>query len=296
MNDGIRRYRRADLVRRIHDTNPDIPVERVRQITAGQNNVVLVVNEAWIFRFPRTLEGARALAREAAVLPAMRGHLPVETPHPQVVHFPRGREFEWFMGYPMIPGRPLTRSLGMRLSAASLKTIAGQLADVLDSVHSHPITPILRATLDVEDPVSYWSDLFVRIERHLFPLMRPDARDGVALHFAHYLDWAGRRDISSSLVHGDFGGVNILLAKDRASVRAVIDWSSVAIGDPASDYAAASTIHPRMLEFMQSSHSAMASLLDRVAFYRGTFALQEALFGAEHDDAEALDAGLRPYV
>ena len=36
--------------------------------------------------------------------------------------------------------------------------------------------------------------------------------------------------------------------------------------------------------------------LGRVAFYRGTFALQEALFGVENGDEEAFRAGIAPYM
>ncbi|WP_237762871.1 hypothetical protein [Paenibacillus sp. A3] len=39
----------------------------------------------------------------------------------------------------------------------------------------------------------------------------------------------------------------------------------------------------------------MEGLLERVKFYQGTFALQEALFGLENDDPEAFHAGIEAY-
>lgn len=75
-----------------------------------------------------------------------------------------------------------------------------------------------------------------------------------------------------------------------------VDGGEVAIGDAAMDYAAASTLHPRMLELMHTSHPAIGPLLQRITFYRSAFALQETIFGAEHGDATALESGLREYV
>ena len=296
MTDAIRSYDRDNLIRRIRDTFPAIPINRVRRIADGQNNDVLVIDDAWVFRFPRTLEGARALAREVAVLHEIGANLPLTTPHPELVHTPDGGEAEWFAGYRRIPGRPLTRTRVQRLSPRDLSVLAGQLADFLATLHSEPLSPARRATLPLEDPFIVWSDMLARIERHLFPLMRKDARSAVQAHFSTFLASVGGETLPQALIHGDFGGTNLLLAENSPRVHAVIDWGSAAIGDPAVDYAAASTLHPDLLDLMERHNSAVSAFVDRVSFYTGTFALQEALFGAEHDDREALESGLSNYV
>lgn len=297
MNDMVRSYRRSDLVRRIADAKPDMPIKHVRRIPSGQNNEVLLINGTWIFRFPRTLQGSYALARETMVLCDLPNHrLTIETPRPAVVHFPENRESEWFMGYPLIAGRPLTRSRSIQLSHRNLKTIADQLTQILQTVHSLPISPELRQVLEVVDPVSYWSDMFDRIQRHLFPLMRPEAQGEVTRQFTYHFETSNSQTIPLTLIHGDFGGSNILMTPNSRGICAVIDWGSVAIGDPGIDYASASTIHPEMLANFQSNHPALSPLLDRATFYRATFALQEALYGLEHGDANALAASLSEYV
>jgi aminoglycoside 2''-phosphotransferase len=37
-------------------------------------------------------------------------------------------------------------------------------------------------------------------------------------------------------------------------------------------------------------------MLPRIRFYRGIFALEEALFGVENDDPQAFQAGMARYV
>ncbi len=269
-------------------------MDRIRRITQGQNNDVLVVNNTWIFRFARTASGAQSLIREATVLQHLHGYLPIVTPDPEV-HVPMDRHSEAFMAYRLIPGRPLTRSQVARMSTVRLKTMAGQLANILDSLHLCAIPQELLDILEV-NPVNAWSEMLARIQQHLFPLMRAEARNQVERNFIQFLKGSQSQTFPKALIHGDFGGSNILLAQDSPTVHAVIDWGSVAIGDPAVDYAAASTLDPRMMDLMSASHPFIAPLLDRVAFYRSTFALQEALFGAEHGDATSLANGLRQYV
>lgn len=294
MNDEIRSYRHEDFIARIAEIMPDLRVEQIRRITQGQNNDVLVVNNAWIFRFPRTSAAAQSLIREATVLNHLHGHLPITIPNPEFYSPAASRSGE-FMAYRLIPGRPLTRSQVARLSIDRLKIIADQLGGILGSLHSYAIPQEWRNTLQV-DPVHVWSDIFARIQHHLFPLMPTEARNQVERNFIQFLAGARSQTFPHVLIHGDFGGSNILLAKDSPTVHAVIDWGSVAIDDPAIDYAAASTLHPNMLDLMRASHPDITPWIDRISFYRSTFALQEALFGAEHGDATALESGLRQYV
>ena len=37
-------------------------------------------------------------------------------------------------------------------------------------------------------------------------------------------------------------------------------------------------------------------MLDRAHFYRGTYALSEALYGIKHDDREAFASGIAAYI
>lgn len=114
MNDEIRSYHHEDFIARIAEIMPDLRVEQIRRITQGQNNDVLVVNNAWIFRFPRTSAGAQSLIRKATVLNHLHSHLPIAIPNPEF-HGPAASRSGEFMAYRLIPGRPLTRSQVARL-------------------------------------------------------------------------------------------------------------------------------------------------------------------------------------
>ena len=98
------------------------------------------------------------------------------------------------------------------------------------------------------------------------------------------------------MIHGDFGAGNILVDESTGRAVVVIDFSSIALGDPAIDYAAISTVHSRVIELLTHRNPRVAQYTKRIAFYRGTFALQEALYGAVVGDDQALAEGLAEFV
>jgi aminoglycoside 2''-phosphotransferase len=143
-----------------------------------------------------------------------------------------------------------------------------------------------------------WEDLYRRIRVRLFPLMRPSAREEVAAHFESALSDRGFWVYDPALIHGDFGTSNILFDATEQRVSGVIDFGSAGIGDPANDIAALTSrnsLPEDVVPLMEPAYAGATRLLDRARFYRGTFALQYALFGAEMGDDGALRHGLARY-
>src|SRR5512138_1337800 len=116
---------------------PGIQIRSARMQTHdGENNDILVVNEELIFRFPRQQDILPAFQRERVLLLKLGKHLPLPIPQPI---YDSGAEDQFgkvFMGYPLLPGRPLTEAaLGGQGNDAVLQTIARQLADFLTALH-----------------------------------------------------------------------------------------------------------------------------------------------------------------
>lgn len=281
-------------VDRIRRHYPTFSVRSVRRLEAGQNNDLLVLNDAWVFRFPHHRLGAVNLQHEAGILRSLQGRLPLQIPQPEYVHVDSNAPSQSFMGYAQISGLPLTKAWVDALPFEDFRTLLGQLEDFLCSLHRQTVASEFSAALPTLDCKDYWAGVFKRIQRLLFDKMRPDARTWTAHHFEVFLRNA--ESIERVLIHGDFGGSNILVDGNTKRAVAVIDFDSIAIGDPAIDYAALSTIHPQTMKCIEQRHPQVADYTDRIVFYRGTFALQEALYGAEANDQRALWAGLQDFV
>ena len=281
-------------VDRIRRHYPTFPVRSVRRLEAGQNNDLLVLNDAWVFRFPHHRLGAVNLQNEAGILRSLQGRLPLQIPQPEYVYVDSNTPSQSFMGYAQISGIPLTKAWVDALPFEDCRTLLGQLEDFLCSLHRQTVASEFSAALPTLDCKDYWAGVFERIQRLLFDKMRPDARTWTAHHFEVFLQ--NTESIERVLIHGDFGGSNILIDGNTKRAVAIIDFDSIAFGDPAIDYAALSTIHPQAMKCIEQRHPQVADYTDRIAFYRGTFALQEALYGAEANDQRALWAGLQGFV
>ena len=82
----------------------------------------------------------------------------------------------------------------------------------------------------------------------------------------------------------------------RHALTGIIDFGSAGLDDPAVDFAAASTLGPDILTDSPPTYPEVQGALVRAAFYKGTFALQEVLFGIENDDDDAFHTAQRPIV
>lgn len=283
------------LTRRIQQKYPEFKVQAARLLASGQYNDAIVVNDNWVFRFPRHELGTKNLNTEFTVLQYLQGSLPLQIPSPTYVKIDLEKPVESFMGYPMITGMPLTRESAIEMNSDALMSLATKVNDFVQTLHGLHIPEEVEGVLKRVNTFAEWEELYERIQYHLFPHMRLDARMEVCHHFESFLNSPSVHTFRPTLIHGDIGAGNILLNGNHQAV-AVIDFGSVEIGDPASDYAAISTIHPDMLDLLVQRNPQVRQYKNRIQFYRGTFALQEALYGAEAGDAKAFRAGMENYI
>jgi len=279
---------------RINDCYPELGVTDLRIDESGQNNDVVVTDGKLVFRFPRHLAGIDVIEAETALLLVLNSRrLPLPIPEPVFRSFQPRQVGAPFMGSRLLPGEPMRAEL-LEDEDARLK-LAGQLATFLRSLHGVPLSvvPTGRAATDW---MAGWLNMYERVRNGLFPLMRLDAREAATHLFEDFLGDESNSSIGPVLIHGDFGGSNLLVEAASMKVTGIIDWGSAHVDDPAVDIAAASTIAEDLVEHFVPFYPAVGGMLSRVSFYRGTFALQEALFGVENHEEEALHRGLSRYV
>ncbi|MCC2670463.1 MAG: aminoglycoside phosphotransferase family protein, partial [Armatimonadetes bacterium] len=146
------------------------------------------------------------------------------------------------------------------------------------------------------DTADQWRELFGEIRSHLYPHMRHDAREEVFRLFTGFLDDPRLHSFIPALRHGDFGAGNILFDASNRAITGIIDFSGAAIGDPAVDFAALLCYGDDFTLQVAEVYPEAEPLLQRAHFYVGTFALQEALHGLRHGDAEAFQSGMASYA
>ncbi len=288
--------RRSNYIASIHAAYPALRIERMRLNDEGQYNDILIVNDDLIFRFPRHDAGIEQLEREIALLDRLRPALPLPIPEPIYCCLTPRAVGQVFAGYRMLPGEPLWRETTATIADPAItQRLAMQLAAFLRNLHDIPASHVANL-LPPTDWRQLWDDLEGEIHSALFPHLPEGARERIAARFAAFRDDPANFAFTPTVIHGDFGSGNLLWDAHTGVMTAVIDFGSVAIGDPALDVAALLTYGESFVQRGFAAYPAMEAMLPRARFYLGTFPLQEALYGIEHDDPDAVERGLTPYL
>ena len=283
-------------LRSVRAAYPDLAIVSVEP-GGGQNSDVLLVNGgALVFRFPRYEHVLGRMRVEAAVLSGLQGRLPLPVPVPLYVHLeaPVG---EAFLGYRCLPGEPLRRAALKDLPRGTVDRLAEQLARFLQALHGVPYWKAIDVPLARRETRADTADLYARLRHKVWPLMEPEVRARAATHFETFLGEPAHFAHDPALRHGDFGASNILFDPRAGQVTGIIDWTSAGAGDPAYDLAGLWACYGEgFVRSCARTYPAIDGLWGRIRHYAGRFALEEALFGVENGDDEALRAGLAGFA
>jgi aminoglycoside phosphotransferase (APT) family kinase protein len=190
---------------------------------------VWLLDDRWVFRFPRREMVIRGLHNEIAHLPQLASLLPLPIPIPTHIGEPSS-EYPWpFYGAPFLRGRELAEAA---LDDGGRAALARPLGEFLRTLH--------RTRLDADlplDPVRR-ADMTFRVPRTRERLAE---LEGLGLWHApreahEVIDAAGELGPPepAALVHGDLH-LRHLLVDDAGGASAVIDWIDLSYNDPGVD-------------------------------------------------------------
>jgi aminoglycoside 2''-phosphotransferase len=289
---------RESYLSRILEAAPGLQVRSVEFNERGQNSDVVVINGELVFRFPKYTQVLERLKVETAILTAIHGRVPLPVPVPIFVSLEGWQVGAALIGYRLIPGQPLWRDLFHRIAdGQTAGALASQLGSFLKALHGVPSSEAVGCALPLMDTYDQCLDIYTRMQANLFGYMRPDARRWATGHFEGFLGEPGNFAYEPVLKHGDFGPSNILFSEETQRICGVIDFGSSGLGDPAYDFAGLlSGYGENLVQRCAISYPEIDSFLPRIRFYRGTFALLEALFGVENGDDAAFQAGIEQYL
>jgi aminoglycoside phosphotransferase (APT) family kinase protein len=185
---------------------------RLVEVDDGYDFAVTIVEDEWVFRFPRRPAVVDALAVEIALLPALAEALPVAVP--RFEHVSREPPF---VAYRLIRGEPLVDEDRDGVRA------------FLHALHGFDASPF---PVERPDWRTHYESQCAEFERLVVPLLDVDERAQAKRLFAEVETLTG---FGPALVHGDLGSEHLRVREGR--LAGVIDWGDVRIGDPALDYA-----------------------------------------------------------
>jgi len=181
-------------------------------VTDGYDFHVAIVDDEWVFRFPRRRGVEEALEREIIVLPALAPWLPVDVPSFEYV-----ARNPLFVGYRLIRGQPLVDEDPEGVRA------------FLEALHARNASGL---PVERHDWVKAYREQCAEFERLVFPVVDSDRRADARQLFDEVETLV---NFTPSLVHADLGPEHLLVRDGR--LNGVIDWGDMRAGDPALDYA-----------------------------------------------------------
>jgi aminoglycoside phosphotransferase (APT) family kinase protein len=215
---------------------PELEPGALRLLGEGWDATVWLVDERWVFRFPRRAVVIPGFERELAVLPRLARRLPLPVPAP-VFHGRPADGFPWpFSGAALVPGREVAIA---ELSDAERVREALPLARFLRALHA--LVPADVGSDDTLLPVdpNGRADMLERTGRTSARL-REAARLGVWRAPAAVAGMLARARAlpapqePATVAHGDLH-IRHLLAGSDGRLSGVIDWVDVCRGDPGID-------------------------------------------------------------
>jgi aminoglycoside phosphotransferase (APT) family kinase protein len=183
----------------------------ILEIDDGYDFEVAIVDDDWVFRFPRRAVVEEALELEIVLLPLLDAALPVNVP--SFEHISRD---PLFVVYRLIRGEPLV----------------GEDADgVLAFLQAlHALDPSKLPVQHLEWVEAY-REQCAKFERLVLPLLDKDLRPEAKRLFSGAETLV---DFKPVLLHADLGPEHLLVRDGR--LAGVIDWGDARLGDPALDY------------------------------------------------------------
>ncbi|MFT5455596.1 MAG: aminoglycoside phosphotransferase (APT) family kinase protein [Myxococcota bacterium] len=214
----------AALVARAVAQWPELADRPIQALGAGWDNSAFLVDDAWLFRFPRRAFGRDAIEVEIRWCPQHAPRLPLAIPVPERIGGPL-TDYPWrFAGHRLIAGETACRVSWTPDQRTALAPVLGRF---LRALHALPVPA------DAPPDHIHRADLVLRAPKTADRLAEQGATQAVvdlARQLAHTPTW----DRPPVWVHGDLYGRHVVV-DDRRHVTGIIDWGDCHAGDPAGD-------------------------------------------------------------
>jgi aminoglycoside phosphotransferase (APT) family kinase protein len=268
---------------------PEVEQRSLQLLGAGWDNTVWLVDEEWVFRFPRRSMVIPGLENEIAFLPRLAALLPLPIPVPTLIGRP-SKAFGWpFYGAPFLPGRELAE---VDLDDEARTALGRPLGEFLRALHSLelaadlPVDPVRRADMTFRVPKT--RERLAELESLGLWSAPPEAYD--------VIDAAAELGpvVPIATCHGDLH-LRHLLVDDGGGPAAVIDWIDLSRNESGVDFVLYWCVLPAAgrAEFREAYGTLAEDQLLRgrilSIFLCGTLAVWGHHEGVEHVKREAIE-------
>lgn len=236
-----------------------LPVDSIKLLDEGWDNVVYRVNEDLIFRFPRREFGVFCMENEIALLPFIARHVSFVLTRPEWIGRPSDLYPYAYAGYRMIPGLPLCEASNELIDNDRFAII---LATWLKELHALKVSQehiaVIKGEyewkLNVAHRIQSSNNNLLRYE-HYF--IQAGFRKEDLLDTIHQLSRLQFKSVKQSFVHGDLYSRHIIVDPVSLLPTGLIDWGDIHIGHPAIDLASGMVLTERAFNIFLDAYGSI---------------------------------------
>ncbi len=202
---------------------PELGIDVFVPFEGGWDCFTYLVNDEWVFRFPRMPGASERLLTQIAVLPEVAREVSSAVPVPVYASTD-----PVCMGYRLIVGRPMS---------ANIDGIwPERLGRFLYDLHMVPPEFVGMRSVSADVVRAGLQEVVDSLGAHVLPRLDADERRRAEETISEFLDDDDNFRFAPCLTHGDIGPEHVLVT-EAGDLAGVIDWGDVQIGDPVFDLA-----------------------------------------------------------
>jgi len=287
----IKQYDAAAVSETLNREIPDLKISSITIIETGWDHLVAEVNEAWIFRFPRTEGSIANLEREKRLLEYLKNHITLPIPHYHYVGTATA-----FVGYRKIPGIHVDQQIYASLNPAVRRTIAETLATFLTELHravskeqalQWGYTYIVRPLEEIESNLIGTLPSDIRLRENRYGVITPQLlkeRRRIAKMIQQAIAQA-RKDLSKEknlvFCHQDVNGDNTAFDPATGRITGVFDFSDVGIVPYSWEFAELFNIDAELAKLTAEIYGTMNNVPNPLIGGAADYIVRRAIFMLE---------------
>ncbi|WP_167569078.1 phosphotransferase family protein [Brevibacillus migulae] len=209
----------------IRNNFPDLDIQYMQMLGEGRMSIAMLVNEEWVFRFPKKQEAADDLEKEIKIMPKLAEWITLAIPRFEYV----GKQDNGFpfVGYKMLPGELLGEDSFPSLPVIEQRMIACQIAKFINELSAFPVDIARELGVPEVDLRKKYTDMFEQAKKIIFPFFEQDMQHYITFRFQTYFDSLDNFSYSPALIHADLSPDHYVIDPKERNLTGIIDFGDL---------------------------------------------------------------------
>ncbi|MGG5369334.1 phosphotransferase family protein [Enterococcus sp. AZ196] len=218
---------KVEAMKQIKQEYPGLIIEDLRYLGTGFDSEAFLLNDAYVFKFPRHIRAAKNLYKEALVLREIKDQVPLKVPEICYVGKSEQPNQLKFIAQEKIEGVPLDAEILATLTDDRKEEMAKELAAFFKALHRIEWkTQVNNLEVNKNTKAAYEYEV---IKEAAYPLLNESVKQEIDEVYDKLLKQEFH--YNKCLIHNDFGASNVYYDPVSDKICGLIDFGDIALYD-----------------------------------------------------------------